>query len=231
MLGQELDVELQMVLQVFANLWGVMSHVDAELLQLCRISNATEHQQLWGAHCSCTKDDLGIRESLVNSPAGVRELHAHHSFAVAAVEQEPPDVPTRQNCEPFGRPLILLAACLQQRPEVAMRSAGPFSLLVDGHVHWPEALLHEAVHVLRVGIPRLHARLHEGIVDGLDYPTSLSADRQGPVVAPVGRSFPRVALRLLEVRKHMLVVPMRAPDLIGPPFEIQGVPTDVCHGI
>mmetsp|Transcript_12836 Transcript_12836/g.36914 ORF Transcript_12836/g.36914 Transcript_12836/m.36914 type:complete len:333 (+) Transcript_12836:602-1600(+) len=225
MLRQKLDVELQVVLQVLSDLRQVVPHLDAVLLQLLRVADAAQHQQLRGAHGPGGENDLALCEEVVRRAVFVQRPDAD---GAAAVKEEVLHGAADDDAELGG-----LWPASEERPEVGLRRARAHAPFVDGHVHLPEALLLEAVVVVRAGVARLDACLHEGVINRAHHVCALPGDRQRALEAAIGRGFVlvEVALRLAEVGQDVPIVPMLAADLRRPSLVVQRVTPHVRHRV
>src|SRR5262249_8438961 len=132
-----LDVDLEVVLQVLADPWQVVSRLDACSAQMLRVAHPRELEELWRVDRSAAEDHLAGEDPLagdrLDAPrARSVEEHARHVHAAADLEVRP----------------------AARRSQVRGRRA-PSAPSADRTVEARETLLAVAVDVVGERIPRL----------------------------------------------------------------------------
>ena len=206
LLAAVLDVDLEVVLEVLADAGEVVHHVHAERLELARVADPRELEELRGVDRAAAEDHL--------APADLAQLAALERLdadGAARFEEDPGDELTRLDGQ--VRPV-------QHGMEVGACRA-PAAAAADVAVERGEALLAVAVDVVGQRVARLLHRLEEGPEERARCRAALEPER---ALAPAPLVAAReAALHALEVRKAVSVVPGLHPGVGGPALEVERV--------
>ena len=183
-----------------------MDDVDSELLQLARVADAGELQQLGRVDRAATEDHLARLDPLRADPPGdldadgprAVEENAIHERAAAHLEVLP--VPDRVQVGPRGA-----------------ESAAAVDVAVEGG----EALLPVAVDVVGERVAGLLHRLEEGLEERALGRAALEHERAVAAAPVVGAR--ETALHPLEVGQAVGVVPLLHPGVGGPALVVERV--------
>ncbi len=215
----ERHAQLQVVLQVRADAGQIPSHLDAVRLQLRRVADAGEHQQLRRGDRTAGEDHLASSRAARRCVLLAAHLHAG---AAQAVEVQP------------ERPRLgehLQVAAVGSRPQERLRGVPALAaLLVDVEVAAAE--VGAAVEIVVVGNALLRRCLAECIEDVPAHARLLHA----PFVA--GR-MPRagaavVVLVAKEVRQHLVPAPARVGAMavaVAPAVVVLALAAHVDHAV
>ncbi len=212
-----LHVHLQVVLEVLADAWQVLYHVDAEGFQLVGVAHARKLERLGRVDRAAAEDHLaGMHGG--RRPSGTPVLHADRA---RAVEEDPRD--QRPRSDPEVRPA-------EDRVQVgAGRRQAP--ALVDVAVEGREALLPVAVYVVGELVPRLLHRLEERIEQRAGSRAALQHERSGVAAVDVRWVRGQARLHPLEVGQAVGVVPRLHAGIGGPALVVHRVAALEDHAV
>ncbi len=209
-----LEIEFEMVLQIFADPGQIMDHIDTVRPKLRRRSDSGELEQLRRVDRAARQDHL--------APRGHQMLGAAFAIGDAdralALPQDMGGERVRFHAEIGPR---------HRRLEIGIGRA-PAAAAMDGHVHAPKAFLLRAVDVVGQRIARLLRRIEKGGVERVLQPAITGVE--SALGAAIGITALVARLGATEIGEDLGKAPA-ARALFLPAFEIHRIAANIDQSV
>src|SRR5471030_1298157 len=214
-----LQVQLKVILQVFADARQVVDHRDVEAFQQFGRANTGALQQLRRSDCAAAHQDFLAGTGLNTFFSGTDQVA--NANGALAFEQDF----VGQGVGDDGQRRTLLG-----RVQVTASGTGATTVWRHGAVHRAEAFLLVAVQVFGTRVTGLYAcfnhRVEQRVVAGF---WRGHADRAFAAVVVVRADV--AGFGLAEIRQAVQIAPVFQPRVFRPAVVVHGVTTDVAHAV